>query len=133
MVAVHAQYNSQPTYPRRPFGDRRHGDPFPSKHGHQMGQRHLPRHEAVLIRSGFGLLLTLLSAHLKGGLAILKTRRLGLHVSRGSFIVFCNGTYFVALATMPPAKAMALFFVATCSSPRCRDRFSPNGSVGGAG
>lgn len=71
-----------------------------------------PLHEAVLIRSCFGLLLTLLFAHLEGGLAILKTRRLGLHLLRGSFIVICNGTYFVALATMPLAEAMALFFVA---------------------
>ncbi|MED5364808.1 MAG: hypothetical protein VYA68_00475, partial [Pseudomonadota bacterium] len=48
-----------------------------------------PLHEAVLIRSCFGLLLTLLFAHLEGGLAILKTRRLGLHLLRGSFIVIC--------------------------------------------
>ncbi|MGB1006144.1 MAG: hypothetical protein ACPGVX_03160, partial [Thalassobaculaceae bacterium] len=66
-----------------------------------------PLHEAVLIRSCFGLLLTLVFAHLEGGLAILKTRRLGLHVLRGGFIVICNATYFAALATMPLAEAMA--------------------------
>ena len=71
-----------------------------------------PLHEAVLIRSCFGLLLTLVFAHFEGGLAILKTRRLGLHVLRGGFIVICNAAYFVALATMPLAEAMALFFVA---------------------
>ena len=42
----------------------------------------------------------------------MKTRRLGLHVLRGGFIVICNAAYFVALATMPLAEAMALFFVA---------------------
>ena len=98
-----------------------------------MGQRYLPPHEAVLIHSCFGLLLTLLFAHLVGGLAILKTRRLGLHLLRGSFIVICTCTYFVVLATMPLAEAMAFFSSPPCSSLRCQDRFSANGSAAGAG
>ncbi len=71
-----------------------------------------PLHEVVLLRTCFGLLLTLVIAHVEGGLKILKTQRLPLHLLRGLFIVICNATYFTALATMALAEAMAIFFVA---------------------
>jgi drug/metabolite transporter (DMT)-like permease len=71
-----------------------------------------PLHEVVFLRTCFGLGLTLIIAHFEGGLKILKTRRLSLHLLRGLFIVICNATYFTALATMALAEAMAIFFVA---------------------
>lgn len=70
-------------------------------------------HQVVLIRAAismvvlFGVLLPL-----TGGLAALRTRRLGLHLLRGCCVVFANMTFFLGLATLPLAEGVAIFFVA---------------------
>lgn len=46
-----------------------------------------------------------------GGLSALKTRRLPEHLIRASFVVIANMAFFLGLAAMPIAEAVAIFFV----------------------
>ncbi|MBW4707201.1 DMT family transporter [Roseobacter sp. YSTF-M11] len=71
-----------------------------------------PLHEIVFLRSGIGMLFSLMMVQMEGGLGILKTRRPFLHATRGLLIVIANMSYFVALAAIPLADATALFFAA---------------------
>lgn len=70
-------------------------------------------HQVVLIRSIIGLMIILtLIAPLTSGWAIVKTRRLKMHLLRGLCVVVANMTFFLGLAAMPLADAVAIFFVA---------------------
>lgn len=69
-------------------------------------------HEIVLIRSLIGLAVVLgVIVPLSGGLRMLRTRRLGAHILRGLFVVFANLCFFLGLAALPLAEAVAIFFV----------------------
>ena len=69
-------------------------------------------HQIVLIRSALSLAILLpIALPLVGGLAALRTERLGLHLLRGLCIVFANMTFFLGLAVMPLAEAVAIFFI----------------------
>lgn len=69
-------------------------------------------HQIVLIRSVIGLVILLaVIVPLEGGYSILKTNRLFMHFLRGLCVVIANMTFFVALAAMPLADAVAIFFV----------------------
>ena len=69
-------------------------------------------HQVVLIRSLIGLTVLLaLIVPFQGGYSVLRTRRLGLHLLRGFCVVMANMCFFTALATMPLADAVAIFFV----------------------
>lgn len=69
-------------------------------------------HQVVLIRSLIGMVFLLaIIVPLEGGLSRLRTRNLGKHLLRGSFVVFANMTFFLGLAAMPLAEAVAIFFV----------------------
>lgn len=46
-----------------------------------------------------------------GGFAALRTHRLGAHMLRGGCVVFANLCFFLGLAAMPLAEAVAIFFV----------------------
>ena len=48
---------------------------------------------------------------LTGSFSDLKTRRLGTHLLRGMTVVLANFLFFVGLAAMPLAEAVAIFFV----------------------
>lgn len=70
-------------------------------------------HEIVLIRSLIGMALMLaIVLPTRGGLAAFRTKRLGMHLVRGGFVVTSNFCFFLGLAAMPIADAVALFFVA---------------------
>ena len=69
-------------------------------------------HEIMLVRALVALPVTLFFMQLEGGLRNLYTRRLGLHIVRGLFLVLANMCFFLGLATMPFAEAVSLFFVA---------------------
>ncbi len=69
-------------------------------------------HQIVLIRSLIAIPVTLAIARFDGGWQGLKTRRPLLHLTRGLLIVIANMCYFLALAAMPLADTMALFFAA---------------------
>ncbi len=69
-------------------------------------------HQIVLIRSLVGLaLLLMIIVPLQGGFGVLRTRRFGMHMLRGGCVVFANTTFFLGLAVLPLADAMAVFFV----------------------
>ena len=71
-----------------------------------------PLHQVVLIRSCIGMVLLLsIIVPLTGGLQVLRTSRLGMHLLRGFCVVFANMTFFLGLASLPLADAMAIFFV----------------------
>lgn len=69
-------------------------------------------HEIMLIRAVFSLSVTLVIVQLEGGMRILRTRRPGLHILRGLLLVIANMFFFLGLASMPFAEAVALFFIA---------------------
>jgi drug/metabolite transporter (DMT)-like permease len=69
-------------------------------------------HQLVLIRSLVGICFVVaLLAPLSGGLSVLKTKRIGMHIVRASFVVFANIMFFLGLAAMPLADVVAIFFV----------------------
>ncbi len=69
-------------------------------------------HEVVLIRSLIGLVLLLVFIFpLQGGMVLFRTRRLGAHLFRAACVVFANMSFFLGLASMPLAEAVAIFFV----------------------
>lgn len=70
-------------------------------------------HQVVLIRSLIGMVVLLaIIVPLDGGLKVLRTKRLGLHLVRGLCVVIANMSFFLALAAMPLADAVAIFFIA---------------------
>ncbi|MCH9669950.1 MAG: DMT family transporter [Gammaproteobacteria bacterium] len=71
-----------------------------------------PLHEIILIRASVAALIIGFVIYLEGGRKILATTRPGLHLARGLLILGANSCFFLALAAMPLAEAMALFFVA---------------------
>lgn len=69
-------------------------------------------HQVMAIRSGLGLLVILfVIAPLTDGRAIVRTKRLRMHVLRGLFVVIANMMFFLGLAAMPLAEAVAIFFI----------------------
>ena len=69
-------------------------------------------HEIVFIRSIIGILCVLaFILPFSGGWASLETRRLGAHVIRGLCVVFANLCFFLGLAALPLAEAVAIFFI----------------------
>jgi len=69
-------------------------------------------HEAILFRSVVGVFVTVcLMAPFVGGFGVFRTRRLGLHMLRAFFVLFANFTFFLGLAALPLATAVALFFI----------------------
>jgi S-adenosylmethionine uptake transporter len=73
---------------------------------------HYPLHEIVLVRAVVALLFILVLVKLEGGFAVLRTRRPWLHLFRGLLIVIANMAFFLGIASLPLAEAVALFFVA---------------------
>ena len=72
----------------------------------------LPLHEITLFRSCFALVIVMIIVQLEGGLVTLKTRRPILHFVRGSMLVLANMFFFTALAAMPMAETVVLFYTA---------------------
>jgi drug/metabolite transporter (DMT)-like permease len=69
-------------------------------------------HQLVLIRSLVGLsVVVCIMVPLNGSLAILRTRRLGMHILRASCVVFANLCFFLGLAALPLADTVAIFFI----------------------
>ena len=72
-----------------------------------------PLHQVTFIRSAVALLVTLtVLVPLEGGLRILRTDRLGMHIFRGLIVVFANMAFFTGLATLSLGDATAIYFVA---------------------
>ncbi|MEQ9257862.1 MAG: DMT family transporter [Roseovarius sp.] len=71
-----------------------------------------PLHEIVFVRSAIGICFSLVLVQMEGGFRILRTRTPGLHLLRCGMIVVSNMCFFSALAVLPLAEAVAVFFVA---------------------
>lgn len=72
----------------------------------------LPLHEITLLRSCIALPLLLPLAWFEGGWHAFATRRPLLHFIRGSLLVVANAFFFTALAAMPLAETVTLFYTA---------------------
>lgn len=71
-----------------------------------------PHYQLTFLRTVIAMAVLLaVVVPLSGGLRSIGTRRLGLHLLRGSCVVFANLCFFLALAAMPLAEAVAIFFV----------------------
>ena len=71
-----------------------------------------PLYEVMFVRSLVGLLFVVaILVPLTGTLHMLKTKRLKLHILRGGCVVFANFCFFLALAALPLADAVAIFFI----------------------
>ena len=69
-------------------------------------------HQVVLIRSLIAIVVVcLMIAPFSVGWQVWRTKRPGLHMVRGLCVVFANMTFFLGLAAMPLADAVAIFFV----------------------
>lgn len=71
-----------------------------------------PVHQIVFFRSLVALPLLLVIAQIDGGLPQLRTRRPWAHILRGCAMLGSYTTYYLAIAALPLANAVALFFVA---------------------
>ncbi len=70
-----------------------------------------PVQEIVCIRSSIALALLLVAAYYQGGWGQLRSKRLGLHAIRGLLMLITYITYYLAIAALPLADAIALYFV----------------------
>jgi drug/metabolite transporter (DMT)-like permease len=71
-----------------------------------------PLHQVMSVRAVVALVFLLaLVVPLTGGWAQLRTRRPGLHAVRGGFVVMANLCFFLGLAALPLAEAVALSFL----------------------
>ena len=71
-----------------------------------------PVHEIVLIRSLFAIIPLLVIARLEGGFHLLRTTHFVLQIIR-AFLMFASFmTYYLALAALPLAETVSLFFSA---------------------
>lgn len=71
-----------------------------------------PLYQLMFIRSIIGLLvLVFLIVPFTGGISQLGTKRIGMHVVRGGCVVFANFCFFLGLASLPLADAVAIFFI----------------------
>ncbi len=70
-----------------------------------------PLHEIVMARSLVAVLLTVLIVRYEGGLHLLKTPHLAMHLARGGLFVIANMAFYLAIAAMPLAEATAIFFI----------------------
>ena len=71
-----------------------------------------PLHEIILVRSASAIGVTLFVMRLEGGIHLLRTRRLGLLLTRSGLLVVANCAFYLALAAMTIAEATSIFFVA---------------------
>ena len=69
-------------------------------------------HQIMLSRGLLGLLIVFVFLHLEGGLHLVRSHRAAWHLLRGGLIFLANMAFFLAVAAMPLAEAIALFFVA---------------------
>lgn len=71
-----------------------------------------PLHQVMAVRAVVALAFLLaVVVPLAGGFARLRTRRPGMHVLRGFFVVMANLCFFLGLAALPLADAVALSFL----------------------
>lgn len=71
-----------------------------------------PLYQVIWFRTVFGLTFILaVIVPITGSLSMLRTTRLRTHMIRGLCVVFANLCFFLGLAAMPLAEAVAIFFI----------------------
>ncbi len=70
-----------------------------------------PLHEIVFFRSFIAMTLTLVIIYFEAGFKSIRTPFWRVHVMRGLLLVISNMTFFLALASMPLAEAVSIFFI----------------------
>lgn len=71
-----------------------------------------PLYQIIFLRSIIGAaFLVVFVVPPSGGLSVLRTRRLRMHILRGLCVVFANFCFFLGLAELPLAEAVAIFFI----------------------
>ena len=71
-----------------------------------------PLHEVILIRSAVAAIIILaVFLPLEGGLSIIRTNKLTVHLLRGFGIVVANLAFYMGLAAISLAEATSIFFV----------------------
>ena len=71
-----------------------------------------PHYQLTFFRTVVAMIvLFVLIVPLSSTFGELKTKRLGAHLLRGLCVVLANLSFFLALAAMPLAEAVAIFFV----------------------
>ena len=73
---------------------------------------HYALHQIMLSRAVLALFLTFALLRAEGGFHLLRTQHLRWHLLRGALMVVANMSFFLAVAAMPLAEAIAIFFVA---------------------
>lgn len=73
---------------------------------------HLPLHEIMLIRGCATIPAITIGALLIGGRSALRAGRLSVQILRGALLAATNMVFFLGLASLPYAEAIALFHVA---------------------
>ena len=69
-------------------------------------------YQLVFIRTVVGMTFVLcILVPLTGNYRMLRTKRLKLHIIRGLAVVFANLSFFLGLAVLPLAEAVAIFFI----------------------
>lgn len=71
-----------------------------------------PAHEIVFIRTLLALPIAVLIVMLEGGFGRLRTSRLGAHCVRGVMLFLAYTTYYLGIAALPLALAVAISFAA---------------------
>lgn len=71
-----------------------------------------PAHEIVFIRTLLALPIAILIVIMDGGLGQLRTTRLGAHCVRGVMLFLAYTTYYLGIAALPLAMAVAISFAA---------------------
>jgi len=71
-----------------------------------------PAHEIVFIRSLLALPFALLIAHFETGIHRLRTPRIGAHLLRGAVFFLAYTLYYLGIAALPLAMAVAISFAA---------------------
>jgi drug/metabolite transporter (DMT)-like permease len=89
-----------------------------------------PVSQVLAVRSVVAFAPILLLLHLEGGLAGLRSRRLGLLLFRGALLFLSYTAYYLAVAAIPLAEAVSLFysaplFIAALSVPLLRETVAP--------
>lgn len=70
-----------------------------------------PIHQIVALRSMIALILLLGAAYRYGGWTQLRSTRLGTHLVRGLLMLLSYLAYYLAIAALPLADAIALYFI----------------------
>ena len=69
-------------------------------------------HQIIFVRAVFAALITVvIIIPLEGGISLLRTNHIRLHLLRGLAVTFANMMFFMGLSVLPLAEATAIFFV----------------------